>query len=126
MTARHLSSFIGTGTAEELLSLSTQRLAEIVLQHLKSYAAERTVMQNGLIHHRYFIAVIEGRNVGLGATNMTPEYGPRQPEVSEALEEAWAWLVNQGMLVKASGQPDEWFKITRDGEACLARLGFIG
>jgi hypothetical protein len=117
MTARHLSSFIGTGTAEELLSLSTQRLAEIVLQHLKSYAAERTVMQNGLIHHRYFIAVIEGRKVGLG---------PRQPEVSEALEEAWAWLVNQGMLVKASGQPDEWFKITRDGEACLARLGFIG
>jgi hypothetical protein len=125
MAARRISSFAGTGTADELLSLSTQKLAEIVLQHLKSYESEHTVMQNGLLHHLYFIAVIEGRNVGLGATNMKPEYGPRQPEVSEALEEAWAWLVNQGMLVKAAGQP-EWFKITRDGEACLARLRFVG
>jgi hypothetical protein len=122
MAVRHISSFDGAGTADELLSLSTPKLAEIVLQHLKSYEGTHTVMQNGMVHRRYFIGTVEGRNMGLGISNTRPEYGAKQPVVSEALEEAWSWLVNEGMLMKAPGQPDEWYKITRAGEACLKRL----
>jgi|SRR5271156_4904464 len=123
MAVRLISSFDGAGTAEELLSLNTPKLAEIVLQHLKSYERTHTVMQNGLVHRRYFIEMIEGTTRGLGISNAKPEYGAMQPAVSEALEEAWNWLVIERMLMRAPGQPDEWYKITRDGEACLKRLG---
>jgi hypothetical protein len=122
MPVRRISSFDGASTAEELLSLNTPKLAEIVLQHLKSYEGTHTVMQNGLVHRRYFIGMVEGRNMGLGISNAKPEYGAKQPAASEALEEAWNWLVSERMLMRAQGQPDEWYKITRDGEACLRRL----
>jgi hypothetical protein len=122
MTVRRISSFDGAGTADELLCLSTPKLGEIVLQHLKSYEGTHTVMQNGMVHRRYFIGMVEGINMGLGISNTKPEYGAKQPAVSEALEEAWNWLVNEGMLMRAPGQPDEWYKITRGGEACLERL----
>jgi hypothetical protein len=123
MTLRRISSFHGTGSADELLSLSVPKLAEIVLQHLKSYEGTHTVMQNGMVNRRYFIGMIEGRNMGLGVSSAGPEFGGKQPAISEALEEAWSWLVNEGMLMRAPGQPDEWYKITRSGEACLRRLG---
>lgn len=122
MAVRRISSFDGAGTADELLCLSTPKLAEIVLQHLKSYEGTHTVMQNGMLHRRYFIEMVEGRTRGLGISNAMPEYGAKQPAVSEALDEAWNWLVNQGMLMRAPGQPDEWYKITRAGDACLERL----
>jgi hypothetical protein len=122
MAVRCISSFDGAGTADELMNLSTPKLAEIVLQHLKSYEGTHTVMQNGMVHRRYFIGMVEGRNMGLGTSNTKPEYGAKQPAVSEALEEAWNWLVNEGMLIRAPSQPDEWYKITRAGEVCLKRL----
>jgi hypothetical protein len=124
MAARRISSFNGAETADKLLSLSTPKLAEIVLQHLKSYEGTHTVMQNGMVHRRYFIGVVEGRNMGLGASSTAPEYGAKQDAASEALEEAWNWLVHEGMLMRVVEQPDEWYKITRAGEACLRRLGF--
>jgi hypothetical protein len=122
MAVRLISSFDGAATASELLSLSTPMLAEIVLQHLKSWEGTHTVMQRGMLNHRYFIEVVEGRSHGLGMSNAKPEYGADQPAVSEALEEAWSWLVNQGMLMRVADQPAEWYKITRDGETCLRRL----
>jgi hypothetical protein len=122
MAVRRISSFDGAGTADELLRLSLPKIAEIVLQHLKSYEGTHTVMQNGMVNRRYFIGMIEGRNMGLGTSNTTPEYGAKQPAVSEALEEAWNWLVREGMLMRVPGQPDEGYKITRDGETCLKRL----
>ncbi|OLB30584.1 MAG: hypothetical protein DMG41_28930 [Acidobacteria bacterium] len=36
--------------------------------------------------------------------------------LGEALEEAWNWLVNEGMLMRVTGQPDEWYKIALDGK----------
>jgi hypothetical protein len=122
MAVRRISSFDGAGNADELLSLSTAKLAEIVLQHLKSYEGTHTVMQNGMVNRRYFVGMAEGRDMGLGVSNAKPEYAAKQPAVNEALEEAWNWLVNEGMLMRAPGQPDEWYKITRDGDACLRRL----
>ena len=122
MTVRRISSFEGTASADELLNLSVPRLAEIVLQHLKSHEGAHTVMQNGMVNRRYFIGIVEGRNMGLAASNMKPEYGEKQPAASEALEEAWNWLVNEGLLMRAPDQPDEWYRITRAGEDCLKRL----
>ncbi len=122
MAVRHISSFDGAGTADELLSLSTPMLAEIVLQHLNSYEGTHTIMQRGMVNRRYFIGTVEGRNMGLGTSTTEPEYGAKQSMVSEALEEAWSWLVNQGMLMRVADQPAEWYKITRDGETCLRRL----
>lgn len=116
MAVRRISSFDGADTADALLNLSTPKLAEIVLQHLKSYEGTHTVMQNGMVHRRYFIGTVEGRNMRLGLPTTAPEYGAKQPVVSEALEEAWNWLVNEGMLMRALDQPDEWYKITRAGE----------
>jgi hypothetical protein len=124
MAVRHISSFDGAGTADELLNLNAQNLAEIVLQHLKSCEGACPVVQNGEANRRYFIALVEGRagHMGLGSWNTTPEYGTQQPAVSQALEEAWAWLVNEGMLRRVTERGDEWYKITRAGEACLRRL----
>lgn len=122
MGVRRISSFNGAGTADELLSLSTPKLAEIVLQHLKSHEGSHTVMQNGMVNRRYFIGLVEGKNMGLGVASANPEFETKQSVVSEALEEAWNWLVNQGMLMRAPDQPGEWYKITRDGEFCLRRL----
>ena len=124
MPFRSISSFDGARSADDLLNLSAQTLAEIVLQHVKSCEGTRPVVQNGMANRRYFIALVEGRggNMGLGVSNTTPEYGASQPAVSEALEEAWSWLVNQNMLMRVSGQPDDWYKITRNGQACLKRL----
>ena len=122
MTVRRISSFDGAGTADKLLSLSTPMLGEIVLQHLKSYEGTHTVMQRDMVHRRYFIEMVEGRSKGLGVSNTKPEYGAEQPAVSEALDEAWDWLVSEGMLRRIQDQPDQWYKITRAGEACLKRL----
>lgn len=94
MAVRSISSFDGAHTADELLSLNMQQLAEIVLQHLKSW--NHAVTQRDMVNRRYFIEVVEGRSNGLGISNAKPEYGAKQPAVSEALEEAWSWLVNQG------------------------------
>ena len=95
-----------------------------MLQHLKSCEGTCPVVQNGMANRRYFIALVEGRggSLGLGPWKRTPEYGAQQPAVSQALEEAWNWLINQNMLMRVSGQPEEWYKITRGGEACLRRL----
>jgi hypothetical protein len=94
MAVRRISSFDGARTADELLNLSTPKLAEIVLQHLKSYEGTHTIMQNGMVHRRYFIGMAEGRNMGLGISNTKPEYGARQPTV---LDET-----NQGLYVLLS------------------------
>jgi hypothetical protein len=124
MTLRLISSYDGARSADELLSLNAQNLAEIVLQHLKSCEGTCPVVQHGAANRRYFIALVEGRagHMGLGSWNTTPEYGAQQSAVSEALEEAWAWLVNEGMLRRVAERGDEWYKITRGGEACLRRL----
>jgi hypothetical protein len=79
-------------------------------------------VQRGMVNRKYFIETVEGTSRGLGISNAKAEYGAKQPAVSEALEEAWNWLVNQGMLMRVPDQPAEWYKITRDGETCLKRL----
>jgi hypothetical protein len=115
MTFRPLSSFIPT--ADELLEIDLPRLGRILLLHLKSYEGLNTVMQNGRLNSNYFIAMLESRNVGLGPLpHKEPEYGARQPEITKALVEAWNWLEREGLLIRDSQQPADWFVISRRGE----------
>jgi hypothetical protein len=67
---------------------------------------------------------MERRNIGIGSfPENEPEYGARQPEVSQALREAWNWLEKEGHLMRTPGQPvADWFSISRGGEKLLSRL----
>lgn len=122
MAFRPLSSFIPT--ADELLSLDLPRLGRILLLHLKSYEGLNSVSQNGRLNRRYFVAMLEGRNVGLGALPQSqPEYGAKQSEVVSAMLEAWNHLERQGILIRDANQPDDWFVISRAGDDLLRRAG---
>ena len=48
------------------------------------------------------------------------EYGARQPEVTQAMMEAFNWLVRKGHLIRNPQQPSgDWFTISRSGERLL-------
>jgi hypothetical protein len=118
MALRLLSSFVPT--ADELLALDLPRLGGILLLHLKSYEGLNTVYQHAGLNRGYFLAMLENRNVGLGPLPRTePEYGARQPEVTQAMMEAWNWLEREGMLIHNPQQPADWFTISRRGEELI-------
>jgi hypothetical protein len=121
MASRSLKSFVPT--ADELLSLDLPRLGGILLAHLKSYEGLNTVYQRAGLNRDYFIAMLERRNVGLGPLpDKEPEYGTRQPEVTQAMVEAWNWLEREGLLIRNPQQSADWFLISREGEKQLQRF----
>jgi len=118
MASRPLKSFLLT--ADDVVDSDLRTLGGILLMHLKSLDGQGSPVYQpvGGINREYFFAVMERRNVGLGPLpGNEPEYGARQPEVSQALSEAWNWLEKEGHLMRTSGQPGEgWFSISRSGE----------
>jgi hypothetical protein len=74
---------------------------------------------DSISHHDFFN--------GLSPTSpytTKPEYGENQPEVIQALMEAWAWLQSAGLLVeKASSSPGRFF-ISRRGKQITSRDDF--
>jgi hypothetical protein len=100
-------------------------LGRILLAVLKSYEGQSPAVYQpvGGINREYFFAVMEHRNVMIGPLpGNGPEYGARQPEVSQALREAWNWLEKEGYLIHTAGQPvADFFSITRGGEAQIKR-----
>jgi hypothetical protein len=119
MAFRPFKSFFPT--ADELLAAELPRLGEILLVHLNSY--EGKVKQDGRLNRGNLLAMLENRNVGLGPLPDSPEYGARQPEVTQAVMEAWNWLEREGLLIRDPQQPADWFTISRQGEAVLGRFG---
>jgi hypothetical protein len=118
MALRPLKSFFPT--ADELLQQDLPTLGGILLTHLKSYDGLNTVYQHAGLCRKYFLAMLENQNVGLGPLPKEPEYGARQPEVTQAMMEAWNWLEREGMLIRNPQQPSgEWFTISRSGEKLL-------
>jgi hypothetical protein len=118
MALRPLKSFFPT--ADELLQEDLPTLAKILLVHLKSYEGLNTVSQHGGLNRGYFQAMLENRSVGLGPLPKEPEYGARQPAVTQAMMEAWNWLEREGMLIRNPEQPSgEWFTISRSGDKLL-------
>jgi hypothetical protein len=117
MPFRSLKSFFPT--ADELLHQELPKLGEVLLVHLKSYEGLNTVYQHAGINRGYFRAMLENRNVGLGPLPKEPEYGPRQPEVTRRMMEAWSWLERQCMLIHNDQQVADWFIISSEGEELL-------
>ena len=111
-------------TADELLAANQEQLAETVLRHLKTYEGGGTVHQPvGGFSRAYYIQTMDGTIRGLGALPTTPEYGDKQPQVSSRIQEAWHRLEREGLLMHNPNQPYlDWYTITTDGEALLARL----
>jgi hypothetical protein len=117
MAVRALKSFFPT--ADELLAADISDLGEVLLVHLNSY--EGRVKQHGRLYLNHLLAILDNRKTGLGPYPPAPEYGPRQPEVTRRVMEAWYWLERQGFLI-----PDPschgWHLISTDGERLLAKL----
>ncbi len=105
--------------ADDLRAMEIEEVAGVLLQHLASYQGLRnnTVLQHGGISKHNFFQQPEGG--GLGAGQMR-EYGDKQPQVAQAILEAWQWLVSETLLVeRATSGGGGWYLLSRRGE----RLG---
>jgi hypothetical protein len=120
MALRPLKSFFLT--ADELLQQDLPTLGGVLLTHLKSYEGLNTVYQPGGLNRGHFRAMLENQPVGLGQLPKEPEYGARQPEVTDRMMEAWNWLDKQGLLIHNDQQAADWFNISSDGQKLLTRL----
>lgn len=112
-------------TADDVLQADMPTLGGMLLRYLKSCQSTSPIYQHAGGYNRdYFLAVMERRNIGLGPLpSPEPEYGNRQPEVSQAFREAWQWLEKEGCLTPTPGQPAiGWYSITRSGEKLVQRL----
>ena len=119
MAFRSLSSLVPH--ASDLLALEVEELAGVLLANLNSYEgmAGNSVYQNGLICQSNFVSALEQTGRG-----QKPEYGGKQPLVSRALMEAWAWLEREGILIRDPNQPAPWFFISRRGQGMRSQQDF--
>jgi hypothetical protein len=118
MALRPLKTFFPD--ADEIVNCDMPTLGTTLLTHLKSYEGLNTVYQHAGLNRRYFQAMLENHNVGLGPLPKETEYGPRQQEVNRAMMEAFNWLVHEGHLIPNPQQPSgDWFTISRSGEKLL-------
>jgi len=115
MAYRPLKSFFPT--ADELLAADLPQLGESLLVHLKGYegGGGSSIWGNGLFSQHNFEST---QTPGYG---QKPEYGDRQPEVNQALMEAWSWLEAEGMLIRDPSQVG-WFRISREGNDLIRRF----
>lgn len=107
-------------TANDVLQAELEDLGAVLLKHLKSCEGKSPVFQHAGLNREYFIAIMQRRNVGLGPLpSKDPEYGSKQPEVTQAFVEAWDSLVREGLLIRNHQQPTEWYLISRRGQTLL-------
>jgi hypothetical protein len=106
-------------TAADLLAADLDRLGEALLIHLDSY--EGRVKQRGRLHQGYLRDTFNNRNSGLGPMPPAPEYGPKQPEVTDRVMEAWYWLEREGFLIPEFSAHG-WYLISTEGKRLLSTL----
>jgi uncharacterized protein (TIGR02391 family) len=93
---------------DDLLALEVEELAGALLVHLNSCRpGDCIAVQHGQINQDAFF--------GEDRRGKVPEYGARQEQVDLALLEAWAWLQNEGFLVRKSGGHN-WLFVSRRGK----------
>jgi len=103
--------------ADDLLRLEVEEVAWVLLQHLQSLGENSGdgVVSRGSVSPYNFFNLLSGR----------PEYGDRQGQVNEALQEAWGWLEHEGFLVRDQGQPSSlWLRFSRRGRMLRSREQF--
>jgi hypothetical protein len=61
---------------------------------------------------------------GYGPNRAEPDYGDKQPQVNRALMEAWAWLENEGFLIRDLAQPATFYWMSRRGQRITSRRDF--
>jgi len=99
--------------AADLLNLEVEELAGVLLVHLNSCKqGDCVAVQHGAISQSGFF--------GDDRRGKSPEYGDRQAEVDLALREAWAWLQNDGLLIRRSDS-DSWLVFSRRGKQIRTR-----
>jgi hypothetical protein len=110
-------------TPDDVLNADLETFGGLLLKHLKSCEGASPIYQNAGLNRGYFLAIMERRNIGLGPLpSKEPEYGAKQPAVSQAFVEAWDWLVRDGLLIRNHQQLAEWYLISRKGEKFLQLL----
>lgn len=109
--------------ADELLHLEVEELAGVLLEHLKSCeTAPGGTYQNGLFHPGYLLDSMKG--APHLPNRREPDYGDKQPQVNRALMEAWAWLENEGFLIRDLAQPAAFYWMSRRGQRIKSRRDF--
>jgi uncharacterized protein (TIGR02391 family) len=109
--------------AGELLHLEVEELAGVLLEHLKSCeTAPGGTYQNGLFNPGYLLSSM--RTIGNSLARREPDYGDKQPHVDRALMEAWAWLENEGFLIRDLAQPATFYWMSRRGQRITSRTDF--
>jgi uncharacterized protein (TIGR02391 family) len=102
--------------AEDLLALEVEEITGVLLTHLNSYGGDsgNSVVQRGRINQHNLFNTLDHQ----------PEYPGRQPEVNQALMEAWSWLQGEGFLVRDANQPGDWFFLSRRAQRLKSRDDF--
>ena len=102
--------------ADDLLALDVEEVAGVLLTHLNSCGSNSgdSVVQNNLISQHNFLQNLQINSV----------YPGRQPEVNQALMEAWNWLQGESLLIRHAGQQAEWFFVLRRGHSLKSRVDF--
>jgi uncharacterized protein (TIGR02391 family) len=119
---RSLSSLVPN--AADLLDLSVEELAGVLLTHLNSYESggNQAVYQMGMFSRSAFFQDQEAK--GSGPLRKEPEYGDRQHDVIRALMEAWAWLQGEGFLVMDVSSRGNSFILSRRAQQLKSREDF--
>jgi uncharacterized protein (TIGR02391 family) len=101
---------------DDLLALEVEELAGVLLTHLNSHDSNvRTgAVQLGQVNQYNFFNNLRQH----------PDYPGRQPEVSQALVEAWAWLESEGILIRDADQSGHSFFLSRRGIRLKSRPDF--
>jgi uncharacterized protein (TIGR02391 family) len=98
---------------DHLLALEVEELAGVLLTHLNSHDGNvhTGVVQLGKVNQYNFFNNL----------HQHPDYPGRQPEVSQALLEAWAWLESEGILIRDADQTGHSFFVSRRGRRLRSR-----
>lgn len=119
MNSAHMASLVPN--PEDLLKLTRDQQGKLLLELL---AQQHTGPQTAESHANFFTRANDYLN--------PPKYGHRQPEVDEALRDAWTWAESQGLLTKSPSSAGNWVYVGKSGkdflrrEACIERWEKLG
>lgn len=109
-----MTKFISTlvPQAEDLLSLSPEELAGVMLEYFNSLSdgEQRAILNRNVITHPGQLQAIQ-----------YPE--PYRTKIAEAFMEAWVWLEREGLIAPRPGEPGEWAFVTKRGKHVKNRDG---
>ena len=104
--------------ADDLLTLTREQQGKLLLELL---VKQHNTPQTAVSHANFFNRAGDS-TFGPGTQ---PKYGYRQPEVDEALMEAWTWADSQGLLTKSPSSAGNWVYVGKSGKEFLTRTASL-